>query len=863
MSDEDLPDWAKNASTVATDDLPEWAKKAAQSPPPPPANPRLDRKEAAVKRQPPPEPEEEGFLPALKRFSKGGTLTGLAAGVGENVLSAATASMGGLAGALVAPFGKEGSGAKVSSEMTYQPRTRVGKDIATLLSEPVRAAGEVVGSIASEAGTDMARSAGVSPETQGKIGAAAQTVGENVIPMAMAARGLTRPAGAAERAPIPGKQYSPLREFTPEQEARYQSLKDYNPTLGQVQRNAAQMTFEEHEAQAAGTKPPPAKKGKEKTTIEGVRSDLNEQLADQNKALTDKLQKFSAGKGPVQEAELGQLIQASASTKAAANAADLSARLNRFSGRLDPAVTDAEVGGAIQTSAQTKLAAKKADTSALYKAAEESPEAAKVVDVGEMKKFFDDNKTAEVNNTALKSLHAKFNELLGREPKVEATGGKNAIAGKYRSAVTPASIPPPPGLPLGTLNELYKAATNALDPAVAPSKLVVGQIKDIIRKLENEHGGDLYKKARTSRNEQGLEFQDQGGVARVVGEASRTDMKIDASQLPDRLLRGTPEDLRQTMNTLQRDVRPGEKHTAQTDETAISGLKQKAINTISEKGIDAIPKANLDVLFGPEQAGKIRKLVEDSAAKTKAETSHSDKAMDASLLPDKILNGTVEDLTRTVSTLNRGVRTGTETTRLADQKALAGLRQKAIEDILTKSQGASDAKGLGNRVISPGAFKDSIEKIGKPKLEILFGKEDAAKILKLADDAELLKVKPSKVSGSASVSNAQIVLDKEFTNRAAYALENVAKKVSSGMIMGTVRLAREKIVSMAKSSNELNNALEARHPTRASPETFRDLKAEARKQHRQLAMEEAPGRLAKTAPAIAMQTQDDKRKDRP
>jgi hypothetical protein len=855
-------------------------------------NPRLDRKEAAAVRQTPKPPAEEepdlagAAARTLGRVGHGEDSEGhgLAAGIGENALSAVTAVGGGLYGAAraaaTAPFigvdkAMEG-GAKAAEDLTYKPRTQSGKDVATLLTQPITMAGNVIGGALDKAATYEARKLGeiggmpASPETQMKFGAAGRTAGENVIPAALAvaplpkaAEGLVRgrvppAAGAADVAgalaqdkPVPGKDYSPLRTLTPEEEARYRQLKDYKPTLGQVQRNTAQMTFEEQEALRAGTKTGAAGKP---TAIESTRSDLNEQLADQNKKLADNLRALSTKKGPTKPEDLGTLIQNSAETKRAANAKALSDDLNGMSGHPKADVSDSEVGTAIQRSAGTKLKASKADVKALYDDAK-ATEGAKKAPVKTLDDYFAENETEEINNTALSALHAKWNKIKPKPPA--APPAPPAIldaSGKPMRPSSPAPATPPAQMTIGDLDQLYKAAGDAGDSTVPKTMRTANAVKEIIRNLQDQYGGPKYQAARAKRNQQGLEFEEQGGVSRAVAEATRTDMKVDASQLPNKILKGSVEDLKQTLNTLNRDIRPGSTATRAIDNTAVTGLRQKALNMLQDNP-KSIPRENVEALFGKSAADSIYKKMADAEAKTKAETSHADKSIDPSLLPDKIIHGTVEDLKRTMATLNRTSRTGTETTRMADSSAVNGLKQHAINSILEEASGTVDAKGVPS--IKPVQFRRALDKIGRDNLEVLFDKETAAKMYQLADDAEKLKVKPTRAGGSDTMSRAQVILDKDFTNRAAYLMENVARKFTGGMVMGSIRWAREAGANLLKSKHELENATEARHPTRASAAETAELAKPVNKELSQLRW--ANRKKMAPGPAAAALTMDKKK----
>jgi hypothetical protein len=818
-------------------------------------NPKQERKAAAAVRQTPKPQDDEPDLAGaatrtLGRIGHGEDSEGhgLAAGVAETALSGVTAPIGGLAGLAALPFVGPEKAAKVSESLTYKPSTQSGRDVAALLTEPIRMGGEKVGEIVGEAGRSMAESVGASPQTQQKIEGAGRSIGEAAIPIAMVGKGLARPT-PKELPPVPGKDYSPLRALTPDQEARYRDLKDYKPTLGQVTRNAAQMTFEEQESLRAGQKPPEAKASGE-PTIESTRSDLNEQLADQNKKLADNLRKLSTQKGPTKAADLGGLIQQSANTKRAANAKALADDLNKMSGHPKADVSDSEVGTAIQRSADAKLRARKADVKLAYDDAVKT-EGGNKAPISDLDAYFEKHKTEEIANPALAQLHAKWNEIRPKPPKAPAAPPAppailDASGKPIARPAAPAPETPPLTISIKDLDQLYKAAGRAGKPTDPTTLRVANEVKDVIRGLQDQHGGPKYQAARAMRNQQGLEFEEQGGVNRIVKEASRTDTAVDASQLPAKILKGSVEDLKQTLNTVGRDVRPGSTATRVIDNTAISGLRQKALNML-QNDPKSIPRENVDTLFGKTKSAEIYKKMADAEAKTKAETSHADAAVDASTLPDKILRGTTEDLKKTLATLNRSGRTGTETTRMADASAVNGLKQHAINSVLEEASGAVDAKGV--RTISPTKFRNALDKIGRDNLEVLFDKATADQMYKIADDAELLKVKPQRAGGSDTANRTQVILDKAFTNRAAYVMEQVAKKFTGGFISGSIRWAREAAANFNKSQHELENATEARFPTRASAKETAALAKPVKQEISRIRMQDAKKRAAPAAAA--------------
>lgn len=129
----------------------------------------------------------------------------------------------------------------VQEALTYKPRTEAGKAASHIASLPMEVASELLGK-----GGEMAGGL-VGP----RAAAAGRTIGENVVPFAMAAEGGRRALKPTDPKPMmPGEDYSPLRELTPEQADRFHRMKGQGvePTLGNVTRDPAQVRFEQQSA---------------------------------------------------------------------------------------------------------------------------------------------------------------------------------------------------------------------------------------------------------------------------------------------------------------------------------------------------------------------------------------------------------------------------------------------------------------------------------------------------------------------------------------------------------------------------------------------------------------------------------------
>lgn len=244
-----------------------------------------------------------------------------AAGLGESLLTGVTGlastSVGGLLGGARAAYsmlhgegldasarkGAETSG-KIQQLATYQPRTDTGKAIVGMGGAvgalPGKAAGYVGGEVGEALGGQQGRLRG---EAIGEVTPALAAT-------AMGLRGVGKSAAAAaarERAPMPGKDFSVLRDLKPEEAERMARMTEQGvkPTLGSVTKDPAQFRYEEQMAQ----KP------------EGA--DLRARALDNNEALVKAVEdtdKMRAGRKTTENRrETGQAVASALEEKEAAS----------------------------------------------------------------------------------------------------------------------------------------------------------------------------------------------------------------------------------------------------------------------------------------------------------------------------------------------------------------------------------------------------------------------------------------------------------------------------------------------------------------------------------------------------------------
>lgn len=319
-------------------------------------------------------PEQAARIAALTSQARNQSPLLVPAGMGEMALNLgsgiASSAVGGLAGLARTGYGLvTGEGLDKSTEAgsnvvhavqdaaTYQPRTAVGKagsDAMTIPLNILKSAGrEIGGDTGQFVGGDKGRIVG-------------ESIG-NVAPdlyMAVAGgkAGMEAARGLAERpaVPVAGRDFSPLRDLTPEQQARMQQMRSQGiePTLGQVTRDPQQFRFEDQTGKTE------------------VGADLRTRELDTNDALTQAIEDndtLRAGRG-VSE-----------------NTREVGATTAR----------------ALEQNAQDSL--KGVDDK--YQLARDSGETDEVVDTTPLEQYLQDNKAESISVSSLNSIAAKLDNL--------------------------------------------------------------------------------------------------------------------------------------------------------------------------------------------------------------------------------------------------------------------------------------------------------------------------------------------------------------------------------------------------------------------------------------------------------------------
>jgi len=363
--------------------------------------------------------------------------------LGSGIAGTIAGGYAGLAGAALP--GPEGQGAswaeKVRRKMTYEPRTEVGKAGGSLASLPMEVANKLLGKTVGAAG------ALVGPKTE----AAGQTLGESLVPIAMAAQGARVGLRPVEQRPMmAGKDYSPLREFTPEQAERFKRMKEQgvDPTLGNVTRDPSQVRFEQQTAATEQGKP------------------IYQRTVEQDEALTTKTEGMKP-KGAT------------------------------------PKMNVDETGRSLRRAIESKKAAADQEVDAAYTRAREAGETKQKVDPSPLTKYLAANEPAAITVPALKSISAKLRQLMGEEEgAVPEPIGSGKISGKIKQK--PAEKVSE-GISIDDI-EFLRQEVGKLGEGGGPTRKYMNDVRMIIDKITEGAGGDLYKQARAKRRAVGLEF---------------------------------------------------------------------------------------------------------------------------------------------------------------------------------------------------------------------------------------------------------------------------------------------------------------------------------------------------------------------
>jgi hypothetical protein len=243
-----------------------------------------------------------------------------------------------------------------------------------------------------------------------------------------------------------------------------------------------------------------------------------------------------------------------------------------------------------------------------------------------------------------------------------------------------------------------------------------GKLISAIDAATDGAGGKLYAAARAARKAQGLEFQDQGAVADLVSDSSRTDRTTALSNTVKTITSGAPEDIRTIKRTL---LTGGDESTRTAGRQAWRDVRAQVVQQIKDDAsssvapnVDGSPNLTaiglqralakygpqkLDEIFGPGTARQLNAIMDATkTVKTSPPTAAVGSSTFANVLTflekgiTKIPGGGVTaDIVRGVAQLRKGG----ENARQAQAATLTPLNEALAQANAKASRGNLAAAG--------------------------------------------------------------------------------------------------------------------------------------------------------------------------
>lgn len=587
---------------------------------------------------------------------------------------------------------------KVSRAMTYEPRSAAGKTVASGVQEGLSYLTEKPGELVGGGVQAGATALGASPEVAGALGAGAKTATE-VVPQALLGRGAgvaVRGAGAVVR----GVEAAGVTE-----EAGVAAARAYVGKIG-IDWDRLPAAFKDKLTQIAGSA-----KG-----LEGLKP---EQVARQARLAEVGIENPTRGqvtRDPVQQ-RAEQLTKGTGAGKELReqdlnhNAKLLEGVENLRAKVAGEKVTgprargDLPVGKSVQDNAlRRKAAAKEQVVNKAYDRANRE-EGSMTADVTPLVHYLEDH----VDPLSVSWVKARL-KVKGaiRDIENEETGESRMVAGAEMR-----------------LDELERIRREAIKKHKAGGDTAADahEVRMVIDDIMKDEGGKYYKEARGLAREYLSEFEDQGGVSKLVGNKPGTsDRRVAVEETARTSVLGPLEDLQKVKRSL---LTGKDSESRQAGRTAWRDLKGWGVDYLMEKatkgpknergqpnlgwggfkqGLDDIGDANLDELYGPSVRKQLRRYADAlEDLKTEAPTG-----VKGSPTVDKILTyldrlgsvtkyvggGVVTDLA------GAGIRKGAEVVRGAAEVRRA--KATPIDEAITEKQ-VSDRRARNARAARVGA----------------------------------------------------------------------------------------------------------------------------------------------------------------
>lgn len=529
-------------------------------------------------------------LGMVGNFGKG--LADTALHLGSGIVAA---PVSGIAGLVSAPFVGTDRAAdivnNVGSAMTYQPRSDVGKEAAAIQAVPAQwfgdkadqagqVAANVTGSPAVGAAVNTALQAApalIAPETRGAFASAGRAVAGGAKIAAAAVPAITPAALAAATAKAKAYVSGPVGlDWNALPDSLKAKLTSVAQSAGQLEQLDPAAVAREAKLQSLPV-PVPATRGQLTRDPVALRNEGNVSA--------------TAAGAPIRDVHL------------AANQAlldNLDVLKGKVSGTGDTAATATtpeQVGANVQGAARGKLLLQQAKVKQLYNAADTAGETLQKVDTQPILDM------------------------------VEKTPDQSHY-GYAKSWLSQNTEGPGSGTTIRDLEDLRKAAvakaSNGGEDAYYAGKLI-----NAIDTATDGAGGKLYQQARAARKAQGTEFQEQGAVADLVDNSSRTDRATALENTTKTITSGSLEDVRNIKRTLltggDADTRTaGRQAWRDVRAQVIQGIKDDATRSVAtnvdgspnltpsglKRAIDRYGPQKLDEIFGPGTTRQINAIMD-------------------------------------------------------------------------------------------------------------------------------------------------------------------------------------------------------------------------------------------------------------
>jgi hypothetical protein len=549
---------------------------------------RLAQLEADIKKSKEEAPSTaENAWGVTKNFLKGSADT--VGSLGSGILSTPIAGLGGL---VTAPLGfipgMEGVGARnverLQRALTWAPRSDVGKEAGENIAKPF----ELLGQGADWAGEKTREGTG------SNVLATGVNTGIQMLP-ALLLKGRAKPvAGASTEAAAASTAAENLAKA--QTYAADRMGVDWNALSKQVQDKLTTIAGDAgkldqldpaaiaREAKLQSLKVPvPATRGQITRDPVAIRNEGN-------------VSETNAGK-PIRDVHL-------AANQALLDNLDVLKGKVSGTGKTAATATTAEqTGASVQSAARAKLKYAAAKTKELYKQADASAEGAMPVSAEPLQAWLKDPANAR-NAPFLKSALSDYMDEAGN------------ISARNLERIR------------------QEATANANGPPSASTHFA-GEARKIIDKLAEASGGELYAKARASRAAQGTEFEQQGAVADLVSDASRTDRSTALESTTKTITNGSLEDVRKIKKTL---LTGGDEVTRASGKKAWRDVRAQVVQDIKDaatkgaalnsdgspnlgasafkRAVDKYGPEKLEEVFGPGSSKEIYKIL-DAAREVK------------------------------------------------------------------------------------------------------------------------------------------------------------------------------------------------------------------------------------------------------